>query len=123
MEVIDGFLLPAIDLPITNFDTIIAIDVLKDLAGCIVWLFFDFGSDDFRNEVGIGSRVFQMCTGAIIMLINKSFDNELGPVILAGIQAPLATVILTTHIELVRVSFDYFCRKAVFNGVGCASMF
>ena len=112
-----GFLFPTIGLLITNFDTVIAIHVLEDLAGRVVGLFFDFGGDDFRNEVVIGSGVFQMRTGAIVMLIDKCFDNILGPVILAGIQAPLTTVVLATNVELVRVSLSGFqwrklCRHA-----------
>lgn len=122
VEIVDSFLFPTIGLPITNFDTVITIDVLEDLTGCIVGLFFDFGGDDFRNKVGIGCGVFQMHTGAIVMLIDKCFDNKLGPVILAGIQAPLTTVVFATDVELVRVSLDEFRWEAVFNGVGCAGV-
>ena len=39
------------------------------------------------------------------MVIDKCFDDKLGSVVLAGIEAPLTSVVLAMHVELVRISF------------------
>lgn len=100
-----------------------SVDVLSDLIGRVVRFLFHLCHDNIGNEMRICHGVLQTHTRAVVMLVNKRFDDEFECIIFASIDRPGTTLVLALHVELISISFDNLDGKVIFDSISCIGMF